>query len=47
MERPKPFGMQRQPHSTPWTLMFWIVLVGIVAVGALLGVRKNKQEKTT
>ncbi|RNF38510.1 TerC family protein [Planococcus salinus] len=33
------------PHSTPWTITFWIVLVSIVAVGALVGVRKNKQEK--
>ncbi|CEG22302.1 Inner membrane protein alx [Planococcus massiliensis] len=32
------------PHSTPWTLVFWTVLIGIVVVSAILGVRKNKQE---
>lgn len=32
------------PHSTPWTLTFWTVLVGIVVVGGILGVRQNKQE---
>lgn len=31
------------PHSTPWTIVFWTVLVGIVVVGALIGVRKKKQ----
>jgi len=30
------------PHSTPWTLTFWAVLVGIVVVGAWIGVRKKK-----
>lgn len=33
------------PHSTPWTIVFWTVLVGIVAVGALIGVRKRKAEE--
>ncbi len=33
------------PHSTPWTLTFWTVLVGIVVVGGILGVRQNRQEK--
>lgn len=32
------------PHSTPWTLTFWTVLIGIVVVSGILGVRKNKQE---
>lgn len=32
------------PHSTPWTLTFWTVLIGIVVVSAILGVRKSKQE---
>ncbi|WP_281862956.1 TerC family protein [Planomicrobium okeanokoites] len=31
------------PHSTPWTITFWIVLVGIVVVGALVGLKKNKE----
>jgi YkoY family integral membrane protein len=35
------------PHSTPWTLTFWTVLIGIVVVGALLGVRQNKKEEET
>ena len=30
------------PHSTPWTIVFWTVLVGIVVVGALLGIKKKK-----
>jgi YkoY family integral membrane protein len=33
------------PHSTPWTIFFWLVLIGIVVVGALLGVKKKKQEE--
>lgn len=33
------------PHSTPWTITFWVVLVGIVVVGALLGVKKKKEEE--
>lgn len=33
------------PHSTPWTITFWTVLVGIVVVGGILGVRQNKQEQ--
>lgn len=32
------------PHSTPWTIVFWTVLVGIVAVGALVGFKKNKEQ---
>lgn len=32
------------PHSTPWTIVFWTVLVGIVVVGVLMGVKKNKEE---
>lgn len=31
------------PHSTPWTITFWTVLVGIVVVGALAGLKKNKE----
>lgn len=31
------------PHSTPWTITFWIVLVGIVVVGALVGLKKNRE----
>ncbi|MDN7240743.1 TerC family protein [Planococcus sp. N028] len=33
------------PHSTPWTIIFWTVLVGIVVVGALLGVKSKKEEE--
>lgn len=33
------------PHSTPWTITFWVVLVGIVVVGALTGMRKNKEKE--
>lgn len=32
------------PHSTPWTLTFWTVLVGIVLVGVFTGLRRNKQK---
>ncbi|MGM0897704.1 MAG: TerC family protein [Bacillota bacterium] len=32
------------PHSTPWTLTFWTVLIGIVSVGVFTGLRKNKQK---
>lgn len=32
------------PHSTPWTLTFWTVLMGIVVVGAIVAVRQNKKE---
>lgn len=31
------------PHSTPWKLTFWIVLVGIAVGGYLTSVRKNKK----
>jgi len=31
------------PHSTPWTITFWVVLIGIVVVGALVGLKKNKE----
>lgn len=31
------------PHSTPWKLTFWVVLVGIALIGYLTGVRKKKQ----
>ena len=31
------------PHSTPWTLVFWSVLIGIVVVGGILGVKENKE----
>lgn len=31
------------PHSTPWTIIFWTVLIGIVVVGALVGLKKNKE----
>lgn len=34
------------PHSTPWTITFWIVLVGIVVVGALVGLKKNKEAES-
>ncbi|WP_033543664.1 TerC family protein [Planococcus sp. CAU13] len=33
------------PHSTPWTIIFWTVLVGIVVVGALIGLKKNKKSE--
>ncbi|ANU17610.1 hypothetical protein BBI11_11500 [Planococcus maritimus] len=32
------------PHSTGWTITFWLVLLGIVLVGVLTGLRKNKQQ---
>ncbi|MGK7378578.1 TerC family protein [Planococcus sp. 1R117A] len=32
------------PHSTPWTIVFWTVLIGIVVVGVLTGIKKNKEE---
>lgn len=32
-------------HSTEWKLIFWGVLLGIVAVGALISVKKKKQEQ--
>ena len=32
------------PHSTPWTITFWLVLLGIVLVGVLTGVNKNKHQ---
>ncbi|MFK8793657.1 TerC family protein [Planococcus plakortidis] len=32
------------PHSTPWTLTFWLVLLGIVLAGVLTGLKKNKQQ---
>ncbi|MDQ0429105.1 YkoY family integral membrane protein [Planomicrobium stackebrandtii] len=32
------------PHSTPWTLVFWTVLLGIVVVGGILGVKQNKDQ---
>ena len=32
------------PHSTGWTITFWLVLLGIVLVGVLNGLRKNKQQ---
>ncbi|WP_342600470.1 TerC family protein [Psychrobacillus sp. FSL H8-0483] len=30
------------PHSTPWTITFWVVLLSIALGGYLLGVVKNK-----
>ncbi|MFP8781892.1 MULTISPECIES: TerC family protein [Planococcus] len=32
------------PHSTPWTITFWLVLLGIVLTGVLTGLKKNKQQ---
>lgn len=32
------------PHSTPWTLTFWSVLILIIVVGVLTGLRANKKE---
>lgn len=32
------------PHSTPWTLTFWLVLLGIVLAGVLTGLKRNKQQ---
>ncbi|MGI2327387.1 TerC family protein [Planococcus sp. YIM B11945] len=32
------------PHSTSWTITFWAVLVGIVVIGALIGLREKKKE---
>jgi YkoY family integral membrane protein len=31
------------PHSFVWTVIFWSVLVGIIAAGAWLGLRKEKK----
>jgi len=33
------------PHSTPWTIFFWTDLIGIVVVGAVVGIEKNKEEE--
>lgn len=33
------------PHSTPWTIVFWTVLVGIAAIGYISGVRGAKKNK--
>lgn len=33
------------PHSTPWKLTFWIVLIGIAVIGYLTGVRQKKQHQ--
>lgn len=30
------------PHSTPWTLTFWLVLVAIVLTGVFVGIFRNK-----
>lgn len=35
------FLSEHFPHSTPWKLTFWIVLVGIALGGYLIGVRKK------
>lgn len=32
------------PHSTPWKLTFWVVLLGIAVGGYLLGVVQQKKE---
>lgn len=32
-------------HSAEWKLIFWAVLLGIVAVGALISVKKNKEQE--
>lgn len=32
-------------HSAEWKLIFWAVLLGIVAVGALISVKKNKAQE--
>lgn len=32
------------PHSTPWKITFWIILLGIAIGGYLLGVAKQKKE---
>lgn len=29
------------PHSLPWTLVFWSVMIGIVAVGAAIGIKQK------
>lgn len=34
------------PHSTPWTIIFWTVLIGIVVVGGLLGIKQNKESES-
>ncbi|WP_419961442.1 TerC family protein [Psychrobacillus sp. BM2] len=31
------------PHSTPWTIVFWTILLGIAIGGYLLGVAKEKK----
>ncbi|MEK5230893.1 TerC family protein [Lysinibacillus sp. FSL K6-0232] len=33
---------QEFPHSTPWELTFWIVLIAIAFIGYLVGVRRKK-----
>lgn len=32
------------PHSTPWTITFWLVLLGIVLTGVFTGIKKNKHQ---
>lgn len=32
------------PHSVPWKVTFWVVLVGIALGGYLIGVAKNKKQ---
>ena len=32
-------------HSTEWKLIFWTVLLGIVAVGAFISIKKKKQQE--
>ena len=32
------------PHSLPWTVVFWSVMVGIVAVGAWMGKKQNDRD---
>lgn len=33
------------PHSTPWTIVFWTVLIGIAVIGYISGVRGAKKNK--
>ncbi len=30
------------PHSPPWTITFWSILVAIVVIGGIAGIRKSK-----
>ena len=31
------------PHSLPWTVVFWSVMIGIVAVGTVMGIKQQNR----